>query len=307
MKTFVIINPRAGGRGMHRWPLMADQLYQALGLFEYEFTNAAGAATLLATQALRQGYQRILAVGGDGTVNEVLNGFFERNGDVINPEAVLGCLPAGSGTDLWKSLGIAEQWSAAVQAIALGHTRACDVGRVSLHTHDDKPLLRYFCNVADVGLGGEVVDRAKKLPSWGNGTVNYLWAAMTAFLQWKPAEMQLTVDGEPLAPERLVIALIANGQFCGGGMHVAPRAQLDDGVFDLVTLRDLPKWQLVQILPKLYSGHFEGLAAIQRRQAQSISITSAKPLRVTIDGEVPGQVPATFSVVPHAVRFCVGA
>lgn len=303
-KTFVIVNPQAaGGRGLHLWPQLADQLFHAIGLFEYEFTNASGVATLLATQAVEQGYEQIIAVGGDGTVNEVLNGLFSPVGTPRNPDVVLGCLPAGSGTDFWKTLGIKEEMHHAIKHLRHDTTRTCDIVRAELTGHDGRKMVRYFCNVADVGLGGEVVSRAKRLPSWGSGFVNYLWASTAAFLAWTPAEMTITVDGTALPTEPLVIALVANGQYCGGGMWIAPEAQVDDGYINLCCIRPMPKWQFVSLLPKLYSGKLGDTPFVVRARGTEITIAAPTPLKVTVDGEVPGIVPAKFTVIPRAIKI----
>lgn len=306
MKTFVIVNPQAaGGRGLRLWPRLADQIFQAIGHFEYEFTNAAGVATLLATQAVEQGFDTIVAVGGDGTVNEVVNGLFTPSGAPLHPEITLGCLPAGSGTDFWKTLGITEDLRQALGHLRGKRTRVCDIVRAELCGHDGRPLVRYFCNVADVGLGGEVVSRAKRLPAWGSGFVNYLVASTMAFFSWTPVEMQIAVDGTPLPVEPLVIALVANGQYCGGGMWIAPEARLDDGCVNLCCIRPLPKWQFAAMLPRLYTGTLGAQPFVTRAYGREITITAPTPLQVTVDGEVPGWLPARFTVLPKAIRIKV--
>lgn len=304
MKTFVIVNPQAaGGRGMRLWPRLADDLYQAIGLFEYEFTNASGVATMLATQAVEQGYRFIVAVGGDGTVNEVLNGLFTADGAPLNPDVQLGCLPAGSGTDFWKTLGVKDDLPQALQRLRNGAARRCDIARVTFVGHDGRPMTRLYCNVADVGLGGEVVHRAKQLPSWGSGTINYLLASGAAFFSWEPAEVSITIDGHDWPTEPMVIALVANGQYCGGGMQIAPEAAVDDGLLNVFCVRPLPKWQFVTMLPKLYAGTIGNQPFIRRATGREIIITAKAPLKVTVDGEVPGRVPATFTVLPKAIAI----
>lgn len=304
MKTFVIVNPQAaGGRGMRLWPGLADEMHRSLGAYEYEFTNASGVATMLASQAVEQGFERIIAVGGDGTVNEVLNGLFTPQGSPLNPSIVLGCVPAGSGTDFWKTLGVKETLRTALRHLKGKKARLCDVVRVELADQNGKLLVRYFCNVADVGLGGEVVSRAKRLPSWGSGFFNYLWAATTAFLSWRPAEMSITVDGRTCLSEPLVIALVANGQYCGGGMWIAPEARLDDGMINLCCIRPIPKWQFAALLPRLYNGKLKDEPFIFRTSGREIQITSPQPLKVTLDGEVPGLAPAKFIVLPKAIKI----
>ncbi|MBI2346482.1 MAG: diacylglycerol kinase family lipid kinase [Deltaproteobacteria bacterium] len=306
MKTFVVVNPSAaGGEGLRLWPALADDLHRAIGPFDYEFTNAAGAATLLAGQAVTQGYCRIVAVGGDGTLNEVINGFFTSDGVPINPDVVLGCLPAGSGTDFWKTLGIRDALKPALRILQGDRTRCCDLLRVELVGHDGRQMVRFGCNVADVGLGGEVVSRAKRLPAWGSGFFNYLVASAMAFWQWEPTTMRIVVDGEEMTPEPLIIAIVANGQYCGGGMWIAPEAELDDGLINLCAIRPMAKRQFLALLPRLYGGKLGDHPAFFRRTGRQIEVAASTPLKVTVDGEVPGIVPATFTILPKAIRiFC---
>lgn len=303
-QTFVIVNPQAaGGLGLRLWPRMADQLYQAIGDFEYEFTNAIGAATVLATKAIAEGYTWLIAVGGDGTVHEVVNGLVTDAGGLRNPDALLSCLPAGSGTDFWKTLGLKEERTKAIARLRMTQVRTCDLIRVELNGHDGRPTARFCCNVADVGLGGEVVHRAKRLPRWGSGWANYLIASTTAFLTWRPVPMTITVDGKPCLTEPLVIALVANGQYCGGGMWIAPEARLDDGLCNLCCIRPLPKWQFAAMLPRLYTGKLARAPFLLRMTGREIAITTDAPLKVTVDGEVPGRSPARFTILPSVLRI----
>lgn len=303
MKTFIIVNPEAaGGRSQQRWSRLSDRIFQHLGLFEYEFTNARGSATLLAAQAVSRGYDRIIAVGGDGTVNEVLNGLFDVDGRCVNPDIVLGCLPAGSGTDFWKSLGVSENFTESLMRIASGAPRWCDVGRVELHSHTGHPLIRYFCNMADVGLGGMVVDRAKRLPRFTHGTLGYIIATLTSLARWKAEMMDVLLDGKPAPSEPLLITLIANGAYCGGGMCVAPAARCDDGLFHVVRIKPFGLAHLARLLPQVYTGRLRDDAIITTTTARDVTITTPHPLTVTLDGEVPGLTTARFTMIPKAVR-----
>jgi diacylglycerol kinase (ATP) len=306
MKSFLIVNPEAaGGRTRHRWPRLADKIYDRIGLFEHAFTNAAGAASLLATDAVKAGYERIVAVGGDGTVNEVLNGLFDDDGALLNPDITLGCLPLGSGTDFWKSFGVSDHFDAALARLGEGAKgMRCDIGAVALGTHDGHPLQRYFCNVADVGLGGMVVDRAKKLPRWSNGFVNYGIAAVTSALQWDAVPMTISVDDTTMVTDdRLTVALIANGQYCGGGMWVAPEARLDSGLLEVVTIPALGFQGVMRVLPGVYRGRLAQCDGIQTYRGTKITITTAAPLHVTLDGELPGRTPATFRIHPRLLHI----
>ncbi|MBI4237431.1 MAG: diacylglycerol kinase family lipid kinase [Deltaproteobacteria bacterium] len=301
-KTFVVVNPRSGGsRGRHLWPRLADQLHRTLGPFDFEFTNAGGAGTILATQAIAQGYRRLIAVGGDGTVNEVLNGVMTEDGQILHPDVTLAAIPTGSGTDYWRSLGLPEEPFAALKYLNRARLRHYDIGRVALHTHDGHALVRYFCNVADVGLGGDVVDRAKKLPSWGQGTINYCVGAIGAFWQWGAPDITLAIDDEPETRQPITTVIVAIGQYCGGGMHVAPRAKLDDGRFDLVVVGALSRWCLLELLPKLYTGKLDRQEQIGVRTAHTLTLHSSHPVRITLDGEIAGQLPAQFQLLPRVL------
>lgn len=303
VKTFVIVNPEAaGGRGLRHWARLSDKIFETIGLFEYEFTNAVGAATVLAHQAAKGGFERIIAVGGDGTVNEVINGLFESDGTPVNPRLVLGCLPFGSGTDYWRSLGFAEKMPEALAHLASRTIRAVDVGRVALHMHDGRVQTRFFCNMADVGLGGVVVERMQRLPRLGVATLNYFVATLVSFWQWEPAVMQITVDGKALPAEKLVVALVAKGQYYGGGMWIAPKAALDDGHLHLVLVPAVSRARLFELVPKLYTGRLDRVDGVTVHSAREITIAAQTPLLATLDGEVAGATPATFTVIPKALR-----
>ncbi len=303
MKNFVIINPEAAaGRSLRVWHHLSDRIFEHIGLFDYEFTNARGSATLLAAQAVKQGYERVIAVGGDGTVNEVLNGLFDEHGQLVNPKLVLGCLPAGSGTDFWKSLHVSDQLRPALARVAAGTPRWCDIGRVELTGHNGQPISRYFCNVADVGLGGVVLDKFKRLPNFTRGSIGYILATLASLSHWQPEAMEIILDGKALPVEPYLITLIANGAYCGGGMCVAPDARFDDGVFHVVRVRPFNWPKLARLIPQVYTGRLRDDATVTTTPAKTVQIITPRPLKITVDGEVPGLTPARFTILPKAIR-----
>lgn len=307
MRTFVIINPEAaGGRGLRLWPHLSDSMFNSIGLFDFEFTNAAGAATVLAQDAARNGYERVIAVGGDGTVNEVLNGLFTPEGKLINPDIVLGCLPAGSGKDFWRSLNIPGEIDAALDHLTKGEMLACDIGQISMFTKGGRKMTRYFCNMADVGLGAVVAKRAKKFFPWSQGTLSYFLSTFATYMNWRPETMHITADGKELLPQDLVVALIANGQYYGGGMWIAPDAKLNDGKMELVLIRPVPKHRLLQVIPKLYVGRLESLPEVEKISVRKLTIATDNPQMVTVDGETCGVTPLTLKVLPRVLKVQVG-
>lgn len=302
IKTFIIVNPQAGnGACGRRWPLLVQSIHDAIGRFDYGFTNGCGAGAVLAQEAVAAGFRRIIAVGGDGTLNEVINGLYDARHDAFAPDVIVGAIPMGSGIDFWKNVGLPEYAKDAIARLAARKTRRIDAGVARLHCLDGKPTTRVFCNVGDVGLGGETVDRAKKLPDVGKGKINYLIGAVQAFWQWESVPMTITLDGARVTTPPLIIALIANGAYCGGGMQIAPHARPDDGVWDFITIEQVQRWQMLELLPKLYAGTLMSHPAVHTRTAREIAIRADFPLKVTLDGEVAGILPAKFSIRPKAL------
>jgi YegS/Rv2252/BmrU family lipid kinase len=304
VKTFVIVNPAsAGGATMKRWPRISDKLERAIGRFDYDFTNAEGVATLLANQAAREGYQKIIAVGGDGTIHEALQGIFD-GGRLIDPGIIFGTLPCGSGTDFARTLGMSNDIDEAVVRMRGLKAREIDVGLVKFKDHQGNPSERYFINMADVGLGGEIAERANNTPKRFGGFATYLFSSVMSLASYKPRGVKMVLDGEEVRQD-VTSVFVANGQFCGGGMWIAPAAQADDGFFNVIVVREFSKWDLLALAPKLYSGRLLSVPGVKQHLSVRITVESDEDVLINLDGEQVGTTPAAFTLIPNAVRFKV--
>jgi diacylglycerol kinase (ATP) len=307
--TLVIVNPAsAGGRTARDWPRVQRCLVDAGVDFEPRMTSAAGDATRLAREALREGFARVVALGGDGTLNEVLNGFFDpETRQPVSSEAVLGMIPSGTGGDFRKSAGIPLAHAAACALLARGDSRLVDAGRVDYHG-GGAPGPRWFVNIADCGIGGDVVRRVNASRKSRGGTVTFLYHSLAALATFGSRMVRVDIDGEAIeGPMQSVV--VANGSYFGGGMRVAPGARLDDGLFDVVLTADHGLRRSLAGLPGLYKGRHVGRPGITVRRGRVVTVTplEQRPVLFDVEGEQVGRAPATLTCLPGAIRLCAPA
>jgi YegS/Rv2252/BmrU family lipid kinase len=307
--TLVIVNPAsAGGRTGRDWPRVQRCLVDAGVDFEPRITSAAGDATRLSREALREGYARVVAVGGDGTLNEVVNGFFDpESRERINPQAVLGMIPSGTGGDFRKTAGIPLAHAAACALLARGDARFLDAGRIDYHG-GGAPGPRWFVNIADCGIGGDVVHRVNASRKAAGGTLTFLYHSLAALARFGSRTLRVDVDGE-VHEGAYQNVVVANGRFFGGGMKVAPEARLDDGLFDVVLSQDLGLRHSLGGLGRLYKGTHLGRAGITHCRGRVVTVTplEQRPILFDVEGEQVGRAPATLTCLPSAVRVCAPA
>jgi YegS/Rv2252/BmrU family lipid kinase len=305
MNAAIVVNPAAGnGRAGRRWSELAAQL-KAQGIAgEVFFTSRPGDATVLARQALEAGRDTVIAVGGDGTINEVVNGFFLA-GVPINPSARLGIVCYGTGADFVKSIGL-PAGAAAIPHLAVGHTVALDVGLASFRDLVGRPAARYFLNFTDLGLGGETVARVNRTTKAFGGFVSFLWGALLAILAYRGKAAEIILDDDEPVREVVGDLVVANGQWFGGGMHVAPMADPTDGLFDVLVLGDVPKPELIfRLLPRVYRGTHLGHRSVWWRRARRVIVRSPDRMLLDIDGELGGMTDAEFRLLPGALLVIV--
>jgi diacylglycerol kinase (ATP) len=300
----VIINPGAGGRSVRReWPQIEKQLQEAGVSFDFEFTRSAGHATEIASQAIGRGCRYLVAVGGDGTVSEVVNGMLRSSSSV---GSILGIVPAGTGRAFSHSLGIAEDYLTACSCLA-GHRRLLiDVGVVRCWSHG-QPVERFFVNEASIGLSAEIVDAWKSLPGGIGRTINLPLRAVAgykALAMHRNKTVRLRVRDE-VESVCICTVVVANGRYCGDRMLIAPNASLNDGVLDAIIVDDVSTSELIGIRPTLYNGSHIRHAKIREKKVTAITIESDEPLLVEADGEVIGETPVSFEVKPSALTVVV--
>lgn len=296
----IIANPRAGqGKVERHLPEIERTLADAGLTYRIVRTTHSGHATEATREALESGERYLVAAGGDGTVNEVLNGMLEAG--VAAHDAVLGVVAAGSGCDFARSLGLPGDAVRASRHLLTDAVRPIDVGKVTFTT-DGQQVSRYFANIAEAGLGAAVVARAGKLPR-SLGAVKYFcgfWLTLPAF---HPAVVKVDADDRSFE-WRAHNVVVANCQYFGGGMHISPRSQPDDGLLDVLAMVG-PKTESFTLLPKIYKGAHLPHRDIAETRARTVRIDANPPLLIEADGEMLGTTPATFAVVPHAIRVKV--
>jgi YegS/Rv2252/BmrU family lipid kinase len=308
MKTVAIVNPNASGRRTgRRWARIQTRIEAALGPFDARFTTAPLDATRLTRAALRNGAELILAVGGDGTVNEVVNGFFDQ-GQPIGAHAALGLLTSGTGGDFRRTFDLPLPIDAQLARIAQGRDRPIDLGRLAYTADDGGPGLRYFDNIASFGLSGDT-DRAvnalraaKRL----GGKAAFYAATIRSLLRYTAQPVQVRLDDQEEIAGRFTVGAVCNGQYFGGGMRIAPDAVPDDARFDVVLVDHGGKLELIRSLGAIYTGAHVASPRVTVRRAARIVATPAPgagPVLLDVDGETPGRLPATFEMMPQALRL----
>ena len=310
--TVVIVNPKSqGGAVGKRWPELADEIGRILPFDEVR-TTGPGTAIELTRKALRAGADRVVALGGDGTVNEVCGGFFDEDGKAIAPEATFGLLPYGTGGDFRRTMNIPTKLVEAARIIAGGHRRRIDLGRLTYQSAAGEQKTRIFVNIASFGVSG-VVDRlvnesGKKL----GGKLAFAIASARATWSYRNQRVELVFDGEAASRVELSIntVAVANGRFFGGGMMMAPDAEVDDGKFDVVALGDLRLGDLLRMSRRLYRGSHLTMDKVTHRRATVVEASPLEPgaaVELDVDGENLGRLPARFEVVPSALWMAVAA
>jgi YegS/Rv2252/BmrU family lipid kinase len=301
--TVLVVNPQsAGGKTERRWPQLRATIHEAFGPFDERFTRAAGDGTRLTREALAAGADLIVAVGGDGTINEVVNGFFDGT-RALNPAAGLGIVPAGTGGDFIKTLSVPRDTYAAAAALTL-RPRPIDVGRLEYTDGRGQRAVRHFINIASFGIGGLVdryVNQSSKLLG---GKLSFALATLKAGARYRNANVRLTIDGGIPREGRVYSVAVANGRYFGGGMKIAPNAALDDGYFDVVTLGDLSFGEVLLRGIDIYSGRhlLNPKVSVTRARRVEAAATDGAEVLLDVDGEQPGRLPATFELLPGALK-----
>ncbi len=309
----IIVNPSsAGGSTGERWAGIASDIRTHFGAFECAFTQKANDARDIARRETESGRAFIIACGGDGTINEVANGILEVEGEARD-KSELGILPSGTGGDFRRTLEMPTNIPNAARALREGITRTIDAGRVTFTNGEGVQSSRYFLGVSSTGIAGDALERVKGNPlawlpasssRWLGGQFSFAAAALGAVMRFeKPTLMMRVDDGEE---RRVTITnlCVANARYFGGGMKIAPRALLDDGLLDLVIIGDIERSRVVMNIHKLYAGTHLDLDEVQHARIRRVHVRSASDelVKIEADGEIVGHLPATFEVIPKALR-----
>jgi diacylglycerol kinase (ATP) len=303
LKTQVIVNPESNkGRTRRRWAQIKEALKVFLKEFKYEFTEKPSQAIDISRAAIREGSELIVGVGGDGTMNEIANGFFEGK-TLINPKSVMGIVPSGTGCDFIRSLHIPSNLRKAMEVFTQAPSPAIDIGIARFRTPGGLEKERYFLNVADFGFGGEVLERMDQTRA-KRKAASYLKSALATFMHYKNKRIKIKVDGEEIPQGEYLIGAISNGRIFGKGMKIAPNALLDDELFDVILVRGMKVWEFLRNVWKIYAGtHLSHpkISSIQGKKIEAIAEDPDENILIEIDGEQVGKLPATFEIVPQAL------
>jgi len=302
---YAVVNPEAAlGKTRRLWPKLREQLRDKIGTFPWDWTTAPMQASTLVRSALHAGHDLIVSVGGDGTHNETVNGFFE-DGRILNPRAALAIVSCGSGGDLSRSLGVTTRITSALGTILSRRERQVDVGRVKFTQVSGEPSERFFLNIASLGLPALACSLLSSQPRFLGGSGRFMLATARALLTNRHEKVTLEIDGRELPSQFVNTVAAANGQFFGGGMRVAPHAKIDDGLLDVVVIGPVGIMDFLRWGHRLYRGKHLSHPRIQYYRARTIHAFSRAPVPVETDGETVGTLPVTFTVQPRAIRVLV--
>lgn len=288
-KVGFIVNPAAGhGRGRRQWDSIASALAD-LGESSVWYTERPGHATELARKAADAGYARVAAVGGDGTLAEVVNG-------LIGSNSALGIVPGGTGNDFVREAGIPMDMRAAAELLFTGAIRKVDVGRI-------KPD-KYFINVAGVGFDAEVARTVNSFPKYLGGTVPYVAGIVTTLWRYSPYALEMELDGTTLFRKVLLVA-IGNASSYGGGMKICPGAKIDDGLFTICVGGDVSRMDVLRLVPSIYTAGHVKHPKVEMMTARHIEIRAAKRVAAMADGDLVGELPQSYDLLPGALDLVV--
>lgn len=297
----VIVNPAAGaGRTGRLWPQISS-LFKGNGMrFEHDITEAPGHAIELAREAARQGYEMVVAVGGDGTIHEIVNGLY--NAGCLR-DALLGIVSTGTGSDYIRTIGIPREFKEACRRFLQPKIRAVDLGRVEFHNNGGTAE-RLFVNFAGIGFDAEIVRRTTQQFKSLGALPSYLMGALTTLAVYKNKNINLKLDGEE-TERKICTVIMNNGRYGGGGMFTAPQAEISDGIFDVMIVGNISKPDFLVSLHRLYKGTHLTHPKVTMKKAKEIEISSEQKIFLQADGELLGEVPVRIRVLPAALNIIV--
>ena len=304
-KIFFIVNPVSSGKKtLKEWPVYEKQLKEKGFKFDWIFTEYPEHATIITREVVKSGYNLIVSVGGDGTMNEIVNGFFE-NGNIINAEVKLAVFARGTGCDFIRSFGIKRGFENFVKVLEKNEVQKLDVGKVNfLHT-SGQIVTKYFLNISDVGLGGETTRRVNKTKKHLKGFLAFLIGAMLTILRYRNKTIKLEIDGEVVKNEKINSVIVANAKYFGGGMYISPNSEVNDGLLDIIVIGDFKTFELIRDFHLIYNGKHLTHQKICHYEAKKVKITSEPVALLEFDGEQQGTTPAEFEIIQQAVKVLI--
>ncbi|HYA13332.1 MAG TPA: diacylglycerol kinase family protein [Syntrophales bacterium] len=302
-KVVFIVNPKSGNSATGReWPRIQAMARDRLGSFVSYITAKPGDATRITREKLTEGAELIVCIGGDGTLNEVINGFTDEDGS-IRTDRVLAFIPNGTGCDFVKTAPIPANIEQCLDAIKERHVSVIDLGRLQYCDHQGHSKTRYFHNITSFGVGGEVVDRVNRSNKVFGPFISFFWSSVVSLFLYGKKTIRLKVDD--LFNDEVIIwnIAVANGQYHGGGMQIAPDASINDGLFHITIVGDLSLAEVFWHFPKLYVGRVKDIKKVSFMTGRKVEASSEQQVLLDVDGEQPGHLPVVIEIVPAALRL----
>jgi YegS/Rv2252/BmrU family lipid kinase len=311
MLPLVIANPKsAGGSTRQRWSEIASDLRTHFGPFSVAFTRAPGHGIELARRSAENGRKFIIACGGDGTINEIANGILTSGKNVE-----LGIFPSGTGGDFRRTIGMPSETREAARALRDGETKSIDVGKVTFIDHDDQEAERYFLNITSFGLAASIIERVKGTTSLSwlpldnvRGRASFALSTLQEVIAIGATTVRVRIDDKDERTLQTVNFCVANARYFGGGMKIAPGAKINDGFLDVINIGDINTAKIILNAYSLYRGTHIELPEVKDTLAKRIEarpLNAGQEVHIEIDGELAGKLPATYEIVPGALRIRV--
>lgn len=307
-RYFFVVNPQcSNGSNLRYWEQIHPQLRQAFPAMEYAFTQYSGHGSLLTKVAIREGYDRIISVGGDGTNFEVLNGFLPIAQE-FSHKLAMGFVPCGTGNDFCRTVGLSQDIEEVIAVLQKDQLICADLGLLSCVNDQQEKVDKLFLNVASFGLTGTVVKQLVKIPRILPATGIYAWSTLKAARSYKKPSLTIKAfQGNELTlsleDQTCLNVIIGNGQYFGGGIKIAPDAKINDGLLDLLVLGDLSIFEIISNFPRVFFGGHVNHGKVRAQSVRRIEATSSDTVLIEADGEFIGQLPLELSVLHQAINL----
>lgn len=300
-----IVNRAAGGgRTEKDWPVISHLLDKHGIPYEPVFTDRRLHASIITRNKLKEGYSKIIVVGGDGTMNEVINGVFAQH-QIHTTEVMLGMISVGTGNDWAKMFNIPTDYEAAIQTIKLQKTFIQDAGLVT-YVKNGKEWKRYFINIAGMGFGARVVERSNRMKDKGkSGPMLYFYNIFYSLIRYRALRAAIHIDGETY-DRRIFSMNVGIGKYNGGGMIQVPHAIADDGLYSITLIKKMGKLNVLANIKRLYNGTIVNHSKVETYMARSVQVGGSTRLQVETDGETLGHGPMSFQIIPRSIRVISG-
>jgi YegS/Rv2252/BmrU family lipid kinase len=302
---FTIVNPNAGnGKGKKDWERISGLFARENIKIISKFTERKGQATEFAGEAIGSGFRKIISVGGDGTLNEIVNGVFNQNYCPAN-EITVGMIPVGTGNDWGRMFGIPLVYEGSVNVIKENKSLLHDIGVISYYTGTEQHK-RYFINISGLGFEAMVVKKTNKQKDKGrSNNAIYLYNLLSSLISYKNTDVEMVIEGIKRSAKVFSIN-VGNGRYCGGGMRQTPDALPDDGLLDITVIKEMGRIEIIKALKILYDGTILSHPKVDGYRAKNLSVTSESLLYAEADGESLGHTPVEFSIIPAGINVIYG-